>query len=315
MTLDPKISAFLFPGQGSQTVGMGHDLASSHPIARQTFAQADSLLGFPLTNLMWEGPEAELNNTLNTQPALYVHSVAALRVLSALVPDLKPVAVAGHSLGQFSALTAAGALPFEAGLRLVRRRGELMQAAGQANPGGMAAILGLDIPTLEDICARASTTGATVQVANDNCPGQVVLSGTRAAVERAVVLAKEAGARRSVQLAVSVAPHSALMASAQDEFAAAVAAAGIEIPAVPVVCNVCARPLESVAEIRTNLVAQLTSRVRWTESLEWLGARGVTTFLEVGPGTVLAGLVRRTLPDSVTLPFGAPPDFAAVVGG
>jgi [acyl-carrier-protein] S-malonyltransferase len=313
MTLDPAKTALLFPGQGSQSLGMGRDLYASHPAACQTFDEANAILGFPFSHLMWEGPEAELNDTANTQPALFVHSLAAYRVLAVLLPDLKPACFAGHSLGQLSALTAAGALDFASGLRLVRRRGELMKRAGELAPGGMAAILGLDIPMLESICARAAADGEPAQVANDNCPGQVVLSGAKPAIERAVALAKEAGARRAIPLAVSVAPHSALMASVQDEFATAVAATEFRVPTAPLVCNVSARPLGSVDAIRVNLVAQLTTRVRWAESLQWMGAQGVTTFLEVGPGTVLGGLVKRTLPEATVLPFGTLADFAAVL--
>lgn len=311
MTSESQKMAFLFPGQGSQRLGMGRDLAEAHPAARRVFDEADAILGFPLSRLMWEGPEPELNETVNTQPALYVHSVAAWRVLQALRPDLKPACLAGHSLGEFSALTAAGALPFEAGLRLVRRRGELMQQAG---PGGMAAVIGLDLPVLEAICARASVSDEGVVIANDNCPGQAVLSGARAAIERAAGLAREAGARRVIPLTVSVAAHSPLMAVVQEAFAAALAETPFLTPSWPVVCNVTARPLESVEEIRANLAAQLTGRVRWRESVAWMGAQGIADFLEVGCGTVLGGLTGRILPQSKTLPFGAPPDFAAVVG-
>lgn len=292
---------------------MGRDLAEAHPAARRVFDEADAILGISLSRLMWEGSEAELNETANAQPALYVHSVAAWRVLQALRPDLEPACLAGHSLGEFSALTAAGALPFEAGLRLVRRRGAWMREAGERAPGGMVAVLGLDLAALEAICAQVSAPGEEVGVANDNCPGQVVLSGTRAAVERAAALAREAGARRVIPLAVSVAAHSPLMAVVQEAFAAAVAETRVAAPSWPVVCNVTARPLESVEEIRANLAAQLTSRVRWRESVAWMGAQGIADFLEVGCGTVLGGLTGRILPQAKTLPFGAPPDFAAVI--
>ncbi len=312
MTFDSHKIAFLFPGQGSQRMGMGRDLAEAYPAARQTFEEADALLGFPLSRLMWDGPEAELNDTANTQPALYVHSLAALRVLRSLRPDLRPMCLAGHSLGQFSALTAAGALPFEAGLRLVRLRGELMRRAGKAAPGSMAAVLGLDVSVLDSICAQASAAGEVVQVANDNCPGQAVLSGARAAVERAAGLAKEAGARRVIPLAVSVAAHSPLMAGIQQEFALAVSETSFTMPAVPVVCNVTARPLQSVEEMRANLVAQLTSRVRWRESVAWMGAQGIAVFFEIGCGTVLGGLTGRILPQAETRPLGVPSDFAAL---
>ena len=171
MKLNPQTTAFVFPGQGSQAVGMGKDLAEQYPIAKETFDEADSILGFSLSKLMWNGPADELNETVNTQPALYVHSVAAWRTFTLLYPDFKPATVAGHSLGELSALTASGALPFSDGLKLVRTRGELMKRAGELNPGGMAAILGVDIPTLDQVCAEASTADEIVQVANDNCPG------------------------------------------------------------------------------------------------------------------------------------------------
>ncbi len=305
--------AFLFPGQGSQAVGMGRELAARFEIARRTFEEADDLLGFPLSRLMWEGPEAELNDTVNTQPALFVHSIAAQRVLGELLPELRPVAVAGHSLGEFSALTAAGALSFADGLRLVRRRGELMKRAGEIAPGGMAAILGLDVPTVERICQQASTDAEVVQVANDNCPGQVVISGAQAALERAVTLAKEAGARRAVPLKVSIAAHSPLMAPIQAEFDRAVEAAPISDPQAPVVSNVTARPMTTADEVRADLRAQMTSRVRWTESMRYLRAQGVTTFLELGSGNVLTGLLRRIDREAVGIPLGEPSQFKAVV--
>ncbi len=210
MKLEPKTTAFVFPGQGSQSVGMGRDLADKYPLAKQTFEEADDILGISLSRLMWNGPDMDLNDTINTQPALYVHSIAAQRVFSHLYPDFLPASVAGHSLGELSALAAAGALSFADGLRLVRMRGELMKRAGEQSPGGMAAILGLDIPALETVCAEASTPDETVQVANDNCPGQVVISGAKTAVERAIAGAKVAGAKRGIPLAVSIAAHSPL---------------------------------------------------------------------------------------------------------
>ncbi len=306
-----QTTAFLFPGQGSQAVGMGHELAQAYPLARRTFEEADERLGFSLSRLMWEGPEAELSDTINTQPALYVHSLAAFRVFVHLYPHLRPAAMAGHSLGELSALAAAGAFSFEDGLRLVRRRGELMKQAGEQHPGGMAAILNLDIPTLERICAEASTDGEVVQVANDNCPGQVVISGARAAVERAVEKARIAGARRVVPLAVSIAAHSPLMQSAQAEFRRAVDETPMNDSFLPVVGNVSARILTSAAEARADLQAQLTSRVRWTETIQWLAGNGVTKFVEVGNGSVLLGLVRRILPSALGLPLGTAADFAA----
>ena len=309
MNLNPQKTAFLFPGQGSQALGMGKELAEAYPVAKQTFEEADQILGFPLSSLMWGDDEDALNDTLNTQPALFVHSLAAWRVFHEIAPGFQPASVAGHSLGELSALAAAGALTFESGLRLVRRRGELMRRAGEIAPGGMAAILGLDIPTLDKLCTDASNDDEVVEVANDNCPGQVVISGAKPALERALELAKEAGARRAVPLAVSIAAHSPLMTVIQTEFDVAVAAAQITESSLPVVGNVTASTLKIVAEIESDLSAQLTSRVRWTESIQGMVANGMTTFVEVGSGSVLSGLLRRIDRSVKGIPFGTPDDI------
>jgi len=312
MNLNPKTTAFVFPGQGSQAVGMGRDLAAVYSAAQKTFEEADSVFGFSLSKLMWEGPAEELNDTVNTQPALYVHSVAAYRVFCELYPEFKPVSVAGHSLGELSALTAAGALAFEDGIKLVRLRGELMKRAGEMSPGGMAAVLNLDIPALDKVCAEASTEGEIVQMANDNCPGQVVISGAKAAVERAIVGAKAAGAKRAIPLAVSIAAHSPLMAPIQAEFEEAVKATPFHRARTPVIGNVKAEPMTTADQFRTDVVAQLTSRVRWTESVQFLIGQGLQTFVEMGSGVVLLGLIRR-IDESVTgLPFGNPADVEAL---
>jgi [acyl-carrier-protein] S-malonyltransferase len=309
MALDPKTTAFIFPGQGSQKVGMGKDLAAAHPEARQVFEQANALLGFGLSALAWDGPDAELNDTVNTQPALLVHSVAALAVLAKLHPGFRPAYVAGHSLGELSAAVAAGAMDYDSALRLVRRRGELMKEAGQRSPGGMAAILGLDIAALDALCATASTADEVVQVANDNCPGQVVISGHAAAVTRAMEAAKAAGAKRALPLAVSIAAHSPLMASAQQAFNEAVTASSIQDPAIPLIGNVTALPLADAAALRADLQAQLTSRVRWTESIKAMRAAGVTTFIELGSGSVLTGLLKRIDEGASGFALGTPDDF------
>lgn len=309
MTIDFSKTAFIFPGQGSQAVGMGRELAEAFPAARAVFEEADSILGFPFSDLMWNGPKEDLDDTVNTQPALFIHSLA---VWMALSPTPAPAFVAGHSLGQISALTAAGALSFADGLRLVRKRGELMKLAGQRNPGGMAAILGLDIATLDTVCAEASTEGEIVQVANDNCPGQVVISGHKNALERAIAGAKAAGAKRALPLAVSIAAHSPLMADIQAEWDAAVNEAPFSDARIAVVGNVSAAPLSTAEALRTDVRAQMQNRVRWTESVRWMHARGAEIFIETGTGSVLSGLVKRILEGVTTLPLGNPQDFEAL---
>jgi len=262
--------------------------------------------------LMWSGPAEELNETINTQPALYVHSVAAWRTFTLHDRDFRPATVAGHSLGELSALTAAGALSFSDGLRLVRRRGELMKRAGDLNPGGMAAILGVDIPTLDRVCAEASTAGEIVQVANDNCPGQVVISGHKSALERAMAGAKAAGAKRALALQVSIAAHSPLMDSIQAEWNQAVDACAIGKPEIPVVGNVHAKPMLTAEELRADIEAQMQSRVRWTESVQLMIANGIQAFVEAGSGEVLLGMIKRIDPAALRFPLGNPKDFVAL---
>ena len=312
MQLNSSSTAVVFPGQGSQAVGMGRELASAFEVAHKTFEEADAILHTPFSKIMWDGPDTDLNDTVNTQPALYVHSLAAYRVFTHLYPDWKPAALAGHSLGELSALAASGALSFEEGLRLVRVRGELMKRAGGLAPGGMAAILNLDIPTLEKVCAEASKEGEIVQVANDNCPGQVVISGAKAAVERALTGAKAAGAKRAIPLAVSIAAHSPLMASIQDEWNQAVNAASVQDSAVPVIGTVNASRIQSAADLRADIQEQMQARFRWTESVQKMIGSGIRTFVEVGSGNVLVGLIRR-IDSSVTgAPLGNPADFSAL---
>jgi len=290
-------TALLFPGQGSQQVGMGHDLVQQYPAARDTFAEADEILGFSLSQLCFEGPEAELTNTINVQPALLTVCVALLRAIASEFGESSPSAggafVAGHSLGEYTALIAADSLRFADALRLVRERGRLMKQAGELQPGLMAAILGLDEPQVAAICAEAVAGGGVAQVANDNCPGQTVISGDKVGMEAAMAALNVAGARKIVPLAVSVASHSPLMQSASDALRQAIAATPIEPPRIPVIANTSAHPLRDVSAIRAELTAQLTGSVRWTASMQYLLGAGVTRFIEVGPSDVLAGLMRR----------------------
>jgi [acyl-carrier-protein] S-malonyltransferase len=312
MKFNLQSTAFVFPGQGSQAVGMGNDFAEKYSIAKAVFDEADSILGVPLSQLMWNGPADVLNETVNTQPALYVHSVAAWRTFTQLYPDLKPSTVAGHSLGELSALTASGALSFSDGVRLVRTRGELMKRAGELNPGRMAAILNLDIPTLDKVCADASTQTEVVQVANDNCPGQVVISGHKSALERAMDGAKAAGAKRALPLQVSIAAHSPLMDSIQAEWNAAVDACAFETPIIPVVGNVHAKPMLTADELRADIKAQMQSRVRWTESVQLMLANGIRSYVEAGSGEVLLGLIKRIDASTERFPLGNPQNFSAL---
>ena len=312
MKIDLQHTAFVFPGQGSQAVGMGKDLAAQFPAAKQIFDEADSILGFSLSNLMWNGPKEELDETINTQPALYVHSIAAWMTFTTQ-STLKPAAVAGHSLGELSALTASGALSFNDGLKLVRKRGELMKRAGEINPGGMAAILAVDIPTLDKVCAEASTDDEIAQVANDNCPGQVVISGHKPALERAMVGAKAAGAKRALPLAVSIAAHSPLMDSIQAEWNSAVDACEIKDPEIPVIGNVHAKAMRTADELRADIKAQMQSRVRWTESVKEMSGSGIQAYVEAGSGDVLIGMIKRIDSSATRYPLGNPSDFEAIM--
>ena len=293
MSLATKKLAFLFPGQGSQKVGMGRVWADASPAARSTFEEADEALGFPLSRLCWEGPEEELNLTANTQPALVATAIAVHRALAALAAELRPVAVAGPSLGEYSALVAAGALGFADALLLVRRRGELMQAAVPVGQGAMAAIIGLDPQAIAALAADAAQ-GEVCAVANLNGPAQTVIAGHRGAVERAVALAKERGARKATTLPVSAPFHSPLMRPAREGMAPLLLAAAFADPKVPVVTNADAAPVTTGDGARDALVRQIDSPVRWVESVQWMeGTAGVEAFVEVGPGNVLAGLTRR----------------------
>jgi len=313
--VDWSTVAFMFPGQGSQVVGMGKDIAEAYPVARQTFDQADQFLGFSLSDLCFNGSSDDLSDTINTQPALYVCGIATLRALQSEHPEAVPAFAAGHSFGEFTALAACGSLSFEDGLRLVRERGRLMKAAGEQSPGAMAAILSLDIEAVRDVCERARVmTGGVVVVANDNCPGQVVISGDNATLDQALILAKEAGARRALKLAVSIASHSPLMQSSADQFRQALASTTFHESHIPVYGNVTAAPLTDVASIRTELAAQLTSPVRWRESMDRMIADGAQTFVEVGPKDVLTGLMKRIDASKATVNLNSVENLKTFVG-
>jgi [acyl-carrier-protein] S-malonyltransferase len=287
--------ALIFPGQGSQAVGMGAELAKTYPAARAVFAEIDDALGQPLSKLMWEGPEAELTLTENAQPALMAVSLAALRVLTeekGFKLAGRVAYVAGHSLGEYSALAAAGSLSVSATARLLKTRGRAMQEAVPVGEGAMAALLGADLPKAQELAAAAAE-GEVCEAANDNALGQVVISGTRAAVERAVVLAPKFGVRRAVRLPVSAPFHCALMQPAAEIMREALAVVNIKAPAVPLVANVTAAAITDPEAIRASLVAQVTGMVRWRETMLYLQGQGVNTVYEVGAGRVLAGIARR----------------------
>lgn len=281
-------TALLFAGQGAQTVGMGQDFAQAFPTARDWFDRASAALGYDLASICFSGPEAELTRTENAQPGIFLVSWVALQLLRERVPSLSFQAVAGLSLGELTALTAAGALSFEDGLRVVRQRGRFMQEACEATRGGMAAVIGLEEGPTREVCAQAG-----VVLANLNCPGQIVISGASEQIAQACELAKAKGARRAMPLSVAGAYHSPLMASAQPKLQAELEGATLTLPAVPVIANVTARPHEGEEAIRTRLVEQLTSSVRWEESMRYLVGQGFTRFIELGPGTALSGFMKR----------------------
>jgi [acyl-carrier-protein] S-malonyltransferase len=332
-------TALLFPGQGSQQVGMAVAVAAAYAPAREALAEADDVLGFALSHVMAEGPEETLTDTINAQPALLAASIAILRALAAELgvqavgsPEggvasgvgsgvasggpvhdaaRTNVYLAGHSLGEYTALVAAGSLAYADGLRLVRERGRLMKEAGSRAPGMMAAVLGLDQDKVAAICAAViagggAAAGGIAQVANDNCPGQVVISGDKRGMQAAMEALAAAGAKRVVPLAVSIAAHSPLMRPAAEELQQAVAATPLAPPQAPVIGNTTAAPLTSVEAIRAELSAQLTGSVRWAATLEYLAAAGVETFVEIGPGEVLSGLVKRVVRGAVRVNIAEP---------
>lgn len=302
----------LFPGQGSQFVGMGRDLANAHAEAKRTFEEADDTLGFALSKLAWDGPEEELTNTSNAQPALLTHSIAALRVVEAHLGNV--AMAAGHSLGEFSAYVAAGSVSFADGVRTVRLRGELMQRSGRERAGAMAALIGLDDAIVESVCREASSADSICVPANFNSAGQVVVSGDAAAVERAVELARAAGSRRPMMLKVSGAFHSPLMKSAEAGLRTQIDAITFDAPAYAIVSNVTAEPVTDAGAARDLLVAQLTSPVRWAACMRAMVGAGITTFYEIGPGHVLTKLLRRMElgPELEAHAIGTPDDLSLV---
>ena len=306
--------AFLFPGQGSQSVGMGKALAEVFPVARAVFAEVDDALGEKLSEIIWQGPAETLTLTQNAQPALMAMSLSVMRVLEANGVSLKShvACVAGHSLGEYSALAAAGAISLADTARLLRLRGKAMQAAVPVGQGAMAALLGIDAEGAQRAVAEAAQ-GEVCQVANDNDPGQVVISGTKAAVERAGEIAKKYGARRAMMLNVSAPFHCALMQPAADAMRAALAGVKIHQPMVPVIANVLAGPVSDPGEIRLRLVEQVTGTVRWRESVAHMAAAGVTHVYEIGAGKVLCGLAKRIDVTLEARPVGTPDDIEAAL--
>ncbi|MCW1932191.1 ACP S-malonyltransferase [Pararhodobacter zhoushanensis] len=304
--------AFVFPGQGAQTIGMGRALAEAYPAARAVFDEVDSALGESLSTLIWDGEIEALTLTANAQPALMATSLAALRALDAEGFAITDAAfVAGHSLGEYSALAAAGALSISDTARLLRIRGTAMQSAVPVGVGAMAALLGLDFATATEVAAEAAQ-GDVCQAANDNDPAQVVVSGHKAAVERAVELAKARGAKRALLLPVSAPFHCALMQPAAEAMAEALASVTLNAPRVPVVANVRAEAVSDPDQLRALLVEQVTGSVRWRESVAWMVAQGVTEFWEIGAGKALSGMIKRIERASVTKAIGTPEDIAAL---
>jgi [acyl-carrier-protein] S-malonyltransferase len=307
--------AFVFPGQGAQTIGMGRALAGAYPAARAVFQEVDDALGERLSVLIWEGEAASLQLTQNAQPALMATSMAAMRALEAEGITVTGCAfVAGHSLGEYSALCAAGALTVGDTALLLRLRGQAMQVAVPEGVGAMAALLGLDFATVTEVAAEAAQ-GEVCQAANDNDPAQVVVSGHMSAVARAVEIAKERGAKRAVMLPVSAPFHCALMQPAADAMAIALADVTLRVPKVPVVSNVLAHGVTDPEEIRRLLVQQITASVRWRESVAWMVEHGVDEVWEIGPGKALSGMVKRIAPGAATRAIGTPEDVAAALAG
>ncbi|MBM3157838.1 MAG: ACP S-malonyltransferase [Chloroflexi bacterium] len=298
--------AHVFPGQGSQTVGMGYKLYQSSPKAREIFQEADEALKFPVSRLCFEGPEEELRQTINAQPAIMTVSVACLKTASELNHRTKPVFVAGHSLGEYTALVASNVLSFVDAIRLVRERGRLMQEAGEIRPGGMVAVIGLDEPVLKEVCCESGA-----EIANYNCSGQVVLSGSKDALARSTELAKAKGALRVIPLQVSGAFHSTLMQPTVEGMAQAISQIHFNDPEIPVVVNSTAQPVTTANEVKDELLRQLCNCVQWQPSVEYMLNEGVATFIEIGPGQVLSGLIKRISKKVQVLNIGDPDSIKA----
>lgn len=297
-------AGFLFPGQGAQNVGMGKDLVNDFPSAKQVFDKASSILGYSISQICFEGPEEKLTSTLHAQPAIFVTSYAALSVLREKFPELKPTFCAGLSLGEFSALTAAGSLSFEDGLKLVQKRAEAMENAAKNNPGTMASIMGADLATCEEIAKEAGC-----EVANINSPEQIVLSGTEATIDKACQIAEAKGVKRAIKLKVGGAFHSTLMREAKEDLEKALKETKIQAPSCTFVPNVTATPVSNPEEIRGLLARQLMSPVKWVQTMETAKNTGERFYLEIGPGKVLKGLARKSQPELTIEPCGVTADF------
>jgi len=301
-------AAYIFPGQGAQYVGMGKELYETYPEAKETFDKANQILKFDLTKLCFEGPKEELTSTENSQAAILVHSIAALRALEKNpARQFNPRFAIGLSLGEYTALVAAGSLSFEDGVKLVRKRGQFMQKASEKNPGKMACIIGMELGEIEKLCK-----GFGCEIANLNCPGQVVISGSSSAVELTASIAKEKGAKRAVMLEISGAFHSPLMDYAKDKLEKEIESVTFNPPKYPVICNVTAKPTEDPEDIKENLITQVNSKTLWNDSIQYAASQGIKAYLEIGPGSVLKGLLRKIDKSLNVINLEKPSDFSVL---